>query len=188
MKKFAVTIMAAFAVSACATVPVYHPAITLGGSGFSDEKVDATHYIVNFQGDTSTSREMVEDYLLFRAAELTLDNNYDYFTVLEQSEDHETKVIPTKPISGVRHREHEHSSYSYPYYLDGYDWDKTGRMNNIELTRHAASTYIEMFEGKAPSGNPFAFNAEDIISELDPVECWKLEPHDEEGCRLDHSH
>ena len=61
------------AVSACETATPYQPLQqgTSASGGFTDQKLDQNHFRVTFQGNTLTSRETVETYLLFRTAELT---------------------------------------------------------------------------------------------------------------------
>ena len=68
MKKLTLTVLSAVSFAACSTLPTYHPASKIGASGFSEQKIDETHYRVSFQGDASTPRYLVEDYLLLRAA------------------------------------------------------------------------------------------------------------------------
>lgn len=188
MKKLWMTGTLVLALAACTTVAPYHPAITLGGSGFSDEKLDETHYVVTFQGDSRTSRHEVEDYLLFRAAELTDDNGYDYFVVSEKDISEETTIIPPKPpLLGSLHDRHRHGEYNYPFYVDGYDWKPKSMLEADRTTRYSASVYINMFYGAVPEENIHAFDASTIMDALGPIDCWKVEIHDEDSCRLDHS-
>ena len=58
--------------AACATPTPYQPNVPGQGSygGYSEFRVEPDRFRVNFQGNTLTSRETVEGYLLFRAAEL----------------------------------------------------------------------------------------------------------------------
>ena len=49
--------------------------------GFSERQIEANRFVVSFAGNTVTSRDTVERYLLFHAAEVTLRDGYDYFLV-----------------------------------------------------------------------------------------------------------
>ncbi len=47
--------------------------------GYSEERLDQNKFRVTFRGNSLTPRETVEDYLLYRAAELTLQNGFTHF-------------------------------------------------------------------------------------------------------------
>lgn len=66
MKKLAITVLCALSITACVSLPTYHPASKIGESGFSDQKIDETRYRVAFQGDASTPRHQVEDSLILK--------------------------------------------------------------------------------------------------------------------------
>jgi hypothetical protein len=71
------------AIGGCTTSPTpYGPATD--GYGYSDQQIEQTRYRVSFAGNSATSRETVENYLLYRAAQLTVQNGYDYFTLVNQ--------------------------------------------------------------------------------------------------------
>src|SRR3546814_2874529 len=58
----------------CASPTPYQPATGYGfnRTGFSEQRTESNRYMVSFSGNSLTSRETVERYLLFRAAELTV--------------------------------------------------------------------------------------------------------------------
>src|SRR5690242_7138359 len=90
--------------AACATPTPYQP-LGAGNSrasgGFAEQRVAPDLYLVSFTGNTLTSRQRVESYLLFRAAELTLQNGYDSFTIVDRQTDRnvETRVY-RDPFAG----------------------------------------------------------------------------------------
>jgi hypothetical protein len=73
----------ALLVAGCATETTYRPATGQGfyRTGFSERQVEPGRFLVSFAGNSSTSRDTVERYLFFRAAELTLQQGYDYFVI-----------------------------------------------------------------------------------------------------------
>src|ERR1700722_4754796 len=76
-----------------------HPPLTpaaASSGGYSDTKLEQDRWRVTFAGNSMTSRETVETYLLYRAAELTVSQGYDWFeTVERQTDKHsETQVDP----------------------------------------------------------------------------------------------
>lgn len=81
--------------TACATATPYQPAIKSGASGYSQMKVENNRYSVSFSGNSLTDQETVETYLLYRAAELTVENGYDYFTVADKDTQAKTRIVST---------------------------------------------------------------------------------------------
>jgi len=59
--------------------------------GYSEQKLESNRYRVWFAGNSKTPRETVENYVLYRAAEITLDNGYDYFVMSERSTEGDRK-------------------------------------------------------------------------------------------------
>lgn len=64
---------------ACASGAPYAPAARPGASGFSDVRIENDRYRVSFRG--AQSPEAASDFVLLRAADLTLMNGYDWFVV-----------------------------------------------------------------------------------------------------------
>ena len=85
---------AATALSACATPTPYQPAtLTARGpvNGFSEAPLTQNRWRVTFSGNTVTSRELVEDALLLRAAELTLQQGFDTFTAVNRATERDVR-------------------------------------------------------------------------------------------------
>src|ERR1700679_1252731 len=77
--------------AACETATPYQPLNPAAASsgGYSDTKLEQDRWRVTFAGNSMTSRETVETYLLYRAAELTVAQGYDWFeTVQLQTDKH----------------------------------------------------------------------------------------------------
>lgn len=89
MKKILLAIVgAAFALTACASTygPRYQQARTQGEVGYYDTRIDQNRYRVQYRL-TSGDARLAQDWVFRRAAELTLDNRYDWFQVLNRSRD-----------------------------------------------------------------------------------------------------
>ncbi|MGF1544366.1 MAG: hypothetical protein ACFB00_07695 [Parvularculaceae bacterium] len=168
---------ASIALAACATATPYVAASEGNGYGFSEQQIEANRYRVMFRGNSSTTREIVETFLLFRAAELTLLNGFDYFVVVEGDTEANRTLRTTSTGSafvggpaffggygrGFRRR-------GFPYYAYGFGWggapfDSTTR----EITRYSAVAFIAMFEGEKPADDVAAFDARDVTDNLRPV-------------------
>ena len=62
-------VAAALLSSACMTTTPYQP--LKGGEGYSEQRIESNRYTVRFFGNAQTPRQTVENYLLYRAAELS---------------------------------------------------------------------------------------------------------------------
>lgn len=135
------------------------------GPGYRDQKLDDNHYRVGFKGNESTSRETVENYLLYRAAELTLQNGYDHFIVTESTTDVKTRYETTAPIYGYYPFGYNYSRYRFPYYSYGYPWSygMTVRADR----QYEATAYISMHKGPAPDGQDSAYDAAEVKQNLE---------------------
>lgn len=83
---------ATWLLAACATAvgTAYGPA-DANGYGYTEMRIEADRYRVSFAGDGATPPEVVEDYAMLRAAELAIENGYDWFRVVGRSMDEEEK-------------------------------------------------------------------------------------------------
>lgn len=71
-----------FLLVGCASQTAYEAAEN-GGYGYSQSKFTNNQYRVNFKAKGS-DKEKAMDYAMLRAAELTLQNNYQWFEVVER--------------------------------------------------------------------------------------------------------
>ena len=95
MKRLAFTAIATAALLAgCATPTPYQPLGAPSGirGGFSEQQIEQNRFRVTFAGNQFTSRQRVENYLLFRAAELTTQHGFDSFTMVDRDTDRRTTV------------------------------------------------------------------------------------------------
>jgi hypothetical protein len=67
--------------AACSAKTLYvaDPEPGLGHYGYSELPLDSTRYEVTFTGDYDTPTQTVDQYALYRSAELTVDHGFDYF-------------------------------------------------------------------------------------------------------------
>jgi hypothetical protein len=67
---------------ALGSLPPYQP--KADRTGYSQQQLDAQTWRVQFSGNINTPRETVENYLLYRSAEIMLFGGYDKFVMLEK--------------------------------------------------------------------------------------------------------
>lgn len=145
------------ALAACATATPYQPA--RDGLGYAEQKLESNRYKVTFSGNSKTAKQTVENYLLYRAAEVTLLNGYDYFVLAQQGTESETRYSQT--FSGG----FGGGFYSwYPRSAIG-----LGVGTSIPSTEYQAEANIVMFKGKKPADDVKAFAAREIKANLESL-------------------
>lgn len=173
----------ALLVAGCATETPYRPATGQGfnRTGFSDQRIEANRFLVTFAGNTVTDRDTVERYLLYRAAELTLQNGYDYFITVDRQTDRQARTYATPGAGfGPGWGYGGWGGYwgpSWRFY--GRPWGGWGGwgpwgggFNDFDVRtvdRYEASAEIVMGKGAPPSGEVRAFNARDVVERLGPT-------------------
>jgi len=183
-KKVATAAALALAVSltACATATPYQPNVPgqQASGGFSETRLEADRYRVNFAGNSLTSRETVERYLLYRAAELTVQQGYDWFETADRRTDRTTRTIVEpdpfmRPGFGYGPYGYWRPAWRYygpryggwrawdPFWGDPFFADRT-EVRTIE--KFEASAEIVLHKGKKPSGDPRAYDAREIMMNL----------------------
>lgn len=162
---------AALALSACATATPYGPAGVDSRFGYSDQRVDADRYRVSFAGNSVTSREQVEMALLLRAAEVTAESGYDWFSTVNRATDRDVRFqgIPD-PFYRDRYSPFWGPTWRYQRRGLWSPWgDPFGREFDVrEIDRFEASAEIIMGRGAKPADDPNAFDAREVIQNLGP--------------------
>ena len=158
---------AGLGLAACATSTPYQPAGSVGANGYSEQMIEADRARVSFKGNSSTPKEQVETYLLYRAAELTLQNGHDWFLVVDRDTDEKSRLRPDgfDPY-------YSRFGFGYSYYHPRHGWygmhDPFWRdaPTYTEVTQYEASAEIVMKDGDKPSDEPRAFDADDVVKHL----------------------
>ena len=169
----AAPVAAALFLSACATPTPYQPRLSRSQGGYSEQRIEANRYRVNFVGNSLTSRERVENYLLYRAAEVTHQAGYNCFTTAHRGTDQQTRLESFGPY---------HTGPwgwwgpSWHYRFGGYwhAWDPWGYgpfwADDIDIrtvTSYEASAEIVLSRGPCHN-DPATFDAEEVLHNLGP--------------------
>lgn len=161
----AAALLAGALLAACAAQTPYAPR---DGSnyGFSEVRIESNRYRVGFSGNSLTDQETVETYLLYRAAELTLEQGYDWFEIVDRGTEASRRVVGARPYPGYGrgfNYRYFHPAYGwYPWY-DPF-WDD---IDVREVTRYEASAEIYMGKGDKPD-EPRAYDARQVQMNLGP--------------------
>ena len=166
--------------SACATATPYQPNVpgAAVSGGYSDYRLDSNKFRVTFAGNTLTSRDTVERYLLYRAAELTLAQGYDWFELAARDTDKTTRTYVDAPTFGPSWRYGYWRPY-WSYYGGGYGWRNwdpywgdpfwADRIDVRTVEKYQATADVVMGRGPVPADNPRIFNAREVMANLGPA-------------------
>ena len=172
----------------CQTETTFRPATGHGfySDGYSERQIEPTRFIVNFSGNSSTPRDTVERYLFFRAAQLTLQQGYDYFVMADRDTKLRQQTYTTPGIGGFG----PYGGFGYggfggywgpswryhggfgggfgwsPWYGGGF-----GAFNDFDINtvdRFEATAEIVMRKGPIPNGNVHAFDARKVVDTIGP--------------------
>lgn len=169
---------ALLALAACETATPYQPQMhgNQVAGGYHDQQIEANRFRVTFTGNSMTSRETVETYLLYRAAELTLQQGFDWFQMADRQTDRKSDTYVDHPFGPGPWG--WWAPY-WRYYGDGFGWrswdpfwgdpfwDSSIDIHTID--RYEASAEIVMFHGPKPANDPRAFDARDVVQRLGPT-------------------
>jgi hypothetical protein len=167
-------------VAACATPTPYQPLGARGtgaSGGYSERQVEQNRFLVSFAGNELTSRERVETYLLYRAAELTVQQGFDWFVTDDRMTNRESHTYVDRPFGswggwggywGPRWR-YWGRGYGWrswdPWFGDPF-WADSIDIHTVD--RYEANAEILMGKGPKPADNRRAFDARDVLARLGP--------------------
>ena len=146
--------------AACASPTPYQPAD--GSYGYGEQQIEDNRYRVTFAGNSSTPRDTVQNYLLFRAAELTVQKGFDYFTVVAQDVERSTRY----------YSQGFYDDFGYPYslrsrnYTRGYIGPRFYSSSARPIDQYTSVADILMFEGEKPADDVDAYDAKDVLERL----------------------
>ncbi|MES2897966.1 MAG: hypothetical protein V4759_18215 [Pseudomonadota bacterium] len=168
--------------SACATATPYQPNIPgqAVSGGFSEQRLESDRFRVTFAGNSLTSRDTVEAYLLYRAAELTVQQGFDWFTIVERDVERDRRTyVERDPF----YRPWYGPSYGYwrpywRYYGGGFGWRTwdpywgdpfwADRMDVRTVEKFEATAEIVMRKGPKPADDARAFDARGVMENIGP--------------------
>lgn len=159
--------------TACATSGLYQA--REGQSGYAETRLAQSEWRVEFVGDDFTSRETVETYLLYRAAELTADSGYEWFAMPARATSEEVEVIVEADRPQAyrarywqprwRRRDRFFWSDADPVGPMPHERDRAEAPSVRQSVHYSASADIVMGNGPPPVG---AFLARETIVRLEP--------------------
>lgn len=172
--------------AACATTTPYQAASKPGAyDGYSQTMIENDRARITFGGNSLTDRETVENYLLYRSAELAVERGFDNFSLIERDTEAKTRVT-TSPRYGFYD-----PYFDYSFFRPRYGWSRYHRFSHFhdpfyspfrrrgfahydpffdnydvrEMTKYRASAEVKFGKGTKPDADN-AFNAKEVLSNL----------------------
>ena len=141
----------------CVKPTPYLPAVD--GYGYSEQQIEDNRYWVRFAGNHQTPAGTVQNYWLYRMAELTLDHGYDYFIVVDRNLDRSTTYEGSAQFSpGYVTEDGE--------YVGGTGFSSYSASPRDSYTAHAD---VVMFKGEKPPADVNAYDARSVLRRLGPT-------------------
>ena len=141
--------LAALALAACTTPTVYAPMRHAGGPGYAETRIEADRWFITFRGGTDAGPGRVSDLAVLRAAQLTLQQGFDWFRITERYGEAEPPDGPGLSVGGGNGEGGGVRAGVIGIHLGG------GSMFSQTLE-------VIMGKGPMPRGDPSVYDARDV--------------------------
>ncbi len=112
---------------ACATATPYQPASEPGGyDGFSQQMIENDRARITFGGNSLTKRDTVENYLLYRSAEMAVERGFETFTLQDRELEADRNVRVSPGFSGGYD-----PYFGYSFYRPSFGWSRGYRFSRF---------------------------------------------------------
>jgi hypothetical protein len=145
------------ALAACSVSPTPYQAAA-DGQGYSEQQIENDRYRVRFAGNSATDRETVENYVLYRAAELAIQTGHDYFKVVSRDTEAVGDVYSGGPSIGVGVGGGGNFGVGLSTIVGG----------GGSRASYASYLDVVMYEGERPADERDAYSAWEVIETLQP--------------------
>lgn len=113
------------------------------GGGFNETQLSENVWKVHFRGNAKTSMERATDFCLLRSAELTLENGYKYFAIINEESDTKSSAFTTPQSSYT-------NAYGYTTFSGGQTFtaNKPRTQNTIFMLKEKTDKAGMVFEAQ----------------------------------------
>ena len=155
----ALAVATVFSLSACKSEPTAYAPRTPGRpNGYTDQQLTSNRYRVTFSGNSATDQQQVEDYLLLRAAQVTINAGNSWFMF-----DTRTTQAKTTYVSNFTGWP---SWHGYGWYW--HSWPRIGEYTATSqpVTRYQAYAEIILLTDEQANDEAHAINAHEILQHM----------------------
>lgn len=154
-KKIIVAIVAGFLLGGCASGPAYRPAVAPDDYGYRDTLLTSDRYRVSFAGDYGMARETVENFALFRAADVATNQGAARFRINSRETSPVTSTYGGGPSTSIGY------GFGYPYWGTSIGYSTGGSSR----TRYETVLEIQIGDD-VPEQGPDVYNANELKRNL----------------------
>jgi len=127
--------------------------------GYSETQLDENVFSVSFRGNCYTGRERVADFTLLRSAELTLENGFQYFSIIDANSYTSNSTYTTPTTSQTTGSAYGSGNYAY-----GSATTTTTGGQTYNISKPGSSNTIVCFKEKPET--VFTYNAKFIYKSI----------------------
>ncbi len=135
----------------------YQPRDSHGG--YAEQQLESNRFRVTFTGNRVTPRDIVDTYVLYRAAEITLASGNDHFVLVDRLTEADSLLVDPGPGFGFGFGLGSRSTNSFLF---------SSTPRTIEPDSFEAIVEIQVFPGEKPPGIPSAYDAREVIQAIGP--------------------
>ncbi len=151
-------------ISGCAGPTHYRP--SEDGTGYSDSQIGGDRYWVSYTANSITSYRKLEQYNLYRSAQITLESGQESFVVMDKNS--APADFPDYVDAGSRFYRHHDFEHHHLWFGDRVFSDEFSALNSKSLTRNAAAIMITVFSGIDPPVEGKVYQAREVIELFGP--------------------
>ena len=160
MRRHLAPLLMTLTLAACTTPTAYAPLQTPSGSGFSETKIQDDRWRVTFRGGSDAGRERVADLTLLRAAQLTLQQGYDWFRITQRYGQISPSRGPTLSVGAGGGDYGWRGGSSFGVGVGGIPLGGGPQLSE--------TLEILMARGEAPKGDPAVYDAHGVQQSIKP--------------------
>ncbi|MFC1565671.1 hypothetical protein ACFL4B_01850 [Candidatus Neomarinimicrobiota bacterium] len=137
----------------------YQPKGALGG--YSEEKILDNLYRVEFEGNQHSKLEKIQNYLMYRSAELTKEKGFDYFVIVSEErhfDEHSFRPERNVPFETKSSRSGISKTVANP-----------DLQNNSSSTNYTGVYTIKFLEFINDKYKNAVFNVDEVMKELSEI-------------------
>lgn len=165
--RFALVLGLGLALAACAAPAAYGPRRPGDTTGYTDRELAPGRYRVTFTGNSVTARDMVQDFLLLRAAEVTLAAGGTHFVF----DDRDTRARSTYHSNPAIYGPGFYGTPGFGGwgFRPRWGYGPLGPQLMItQTTRYEASAEVVVLKPGQEKNEPRAVDAREIVNHLSP--------------------
>ncbi len=158
MKKIIAIVMAAM-LSACAT-PYGKYGIA---GGYTDSRIDENTFSISVDTNGFTNQQTTSMHALYRAAELTVENGFDFFVIASVANNSTSMAMAMPGSSTSNTAVNAYGSTAYARTTTTY-----APTTVVPMVFPNSTLIIKSFKGAKPEGAPNAYDARAVMKYLGP--------------------